>query len=88
MPLGTRGEVEATLSRYNTSRDGSVSRAMGTVVLHGPGMTVEVPTTTDVVTQMIASVHDEDIAWPVLARVCRECEWQMMDMESGRVFGA
>jgi len=85
--LGTLPEVEATLGRFNTSRDGSVPKSMGMVILHGPGMTVEIPTTNESVTQMIASVHDEDVAWSVLVRICKELDWNMMDVETGRVFG-
>lgn len=86
-PLGSRKEVEDALARFNTARDGSEPKGMGTLMLYGPGMTVELPTSFDTVSQLMASVNDEDIAWPVLVRMCRDLQWQMMDVESGRVFG-
>ena len=86
-PLGTRKELLQTLSCFNTGPDGGAPSTGGTEFLYGPGMVIEVPTTTDQVTQAIASISDEDIALPVLMKLCKQLQWRMMDIESGRMFG-
>jgi hypothetical protein len=86
-PLGTRKQVLQTLAGFNTSPDGGPPSTGGTEFLYGPGMVIEVPTTTDQVTQAIASISDEDIALPVLMKLCKQLQWRMMDIESGRMFG-
>lgn len=87
-PMGTIGEVKEVLARYNTAPDGSSrSASLGTEVLHGPGLIVELPTNQDEVTQALVTVIDDDIAWPVLSRLCKAAGWKMMDVETGRVFG-
>lgn len=84
-PLGRLREVRETLAAFNTSEDGSGSEHAPTLRLHGPGLTLEVATSADPVTQAMASINDESIAWPVLERICRSLRWRLMDMESGRV---
>jgi hypothetical protein len=86
-PLGSRKDVAAKLACFNTAPDGSPPSATGTEFLYGPGMVIEVPTTTDQVTQAIASINDEDIALPVLMKLCKMLQWRLMDIESGRTFG-
>lgn len=85
-PLGTLREVRTKLAAYNTAPDGGPGKAGGTEILYGPGLVIEVPTTLDSVTQAIVTMQDEDIAWPVLARLCKALGWTMMDMETGRMF--
>ena len=85
-PLGSRAEVTDILARHNTSTDGSDGSPMGMERLHGPGIIVQIPTTADDVTQAMVTIHDEDMAWPVLSRLCREAGWSMVDPESGRKF--
>ncbi|MDX2115561.1 MAG: hypothetical protein SFZ24_08065 [Planctomycetota bacterium] len=88
VPLGTLRQVQATLSEFNTSADGSNSpETFG--VLYGPGFLVQLPMVgpADPVSQVIVSLHEEDIAWPVLVRICRTLGWKMMDPQSGRTFG-
>lgn len=86
-PLGTLKEVFKTLADFNTSTDGSPDKGTGTRLLHGPGFVIEVATALDPVSQGIVTINDEDIALPVLFRLCRFVGWRMMDMESGRTFG-
>jgi hypothetical protein len=87
-PLGTHAEVRASLARYNTAPDGSArSKSAGTEVLHGPGMIVELATTTETVMQAMVTMTDDDIAWPVLERACRNLKWKLVDLETGRSFG-
>jgi len=86
--LGTLREVRAVLAGYNTAPDGSRSETLGIERLHGPGMVLELPNAADTVQQAMASVNDEDIAFPVLMKLCKARGWRLMDMESGRVFGA
>jgi len=85
-PLGTPKEVRESLARFNTASDGS-ARQTGTEVLHGPGMIVELPQGVDQVQQAMVTVLDDDIAWPVLSRVCRHLQWKMIDLETGMSFG-
>lgn len=88
VPMGTAAEVTRALARFNTAPDGSRrSSTSATAVLHGPGMIVEFPTATDEVTQAMVIVKDEDFAWPVLTRICKELNWALIDLESGRRFG-
>lgn len=84
-PLGRLASVLATLANFNTSCEAEPDVQQPTVRLYGPGMTMEVPTASDPLTQAIISVHDETTAWPVLERLGRATGWRLMDMESGRV---
>jgi hypothetical protein len=86
-PLGTRREVGEMLACFNTAADGAASSNGGTEFLYGPGMTVEIPTSTETVNQAIASISDDEIALPVLMNMCKKLGWKLMDIESGRVFG-
>lgn len=83
--LGSPGSLERTLRPYNIAPDGAKG-AMGTTSLYGPGLVIEIPSAADSVNQLMASVDDEETAWPVLARLCRELGWKLMDPESGRTF--
>jgi len=90
-PLGSVREVVTYLSSYNTSPDGSGASGMGENVgigfMYGPGFIVEVPVATEEVNQLMVTITDEDFAWAVLMRMCRQLQWKMMDPESGRTFG-
>lgn len=85
-PLGSLRQVREALANFNTAPDGGKAR-LGTEVLHGPGIVLEVPTGLDEVSQAMVTVLDEEIAWPVLSRLCKTLGWKMMDIESGRMFG-
>lgn len=85
VPLGTLREVRSLLERYNTSGDGTPAGVLER--LYGPGMVVELPTSGEVVNQAIAWLNDEDTAFPVLRRLCKETGWRLMDLETGRTFG-
>lgn len=84
-PMGSVRRITEQFSRFNTAPDGSP--ALTTVRLFGPGMVVELPQGFDQVTQAMVTVNEEDIAWPVLSRVCREFKWKMVDLDTGRSFG-
>ncbi len=84
--MGSRREVQASLARFNTAPDGS-SRNTGMDVLHGPGMVLEIPASNDEVLQAMVTVTDEEIALPVLLRLCKSLGWSMVDLETGRSFG-
>lgn len=90
-PLGELRDILDAMSRYNTAPDGGGPEGLGEVpgmaFLYGPGFTVEMPTTTEQVGQAIVNLLDEDFAWSVLGRMCKEQGWMMMDPESGRTFG-
>lgn len=84
--LGSLKDVRAALAACNTSGDGGVPDSGNPLErLYGPGMSVELATSADPVTQAIVHVNDEPIAWPVLERMCRSRAWRLMDMESGRM---
>ncbi len=83
--LGEPKELRTTLSKYNTHPDGS-PMSIGIDRLHGPGFIVEIPTGLDELRQIMVHINDQETAWPVLSRVCRELGWTMLDAESGRKF--
>lgn len=88
LPLGKFSSVVAQLANFNTTPDGSSSvESFG--VLYGPGFILQLPMvgSNDPVSQVIVTMHEEDIAWPVLMRICRTLSWKMMDPQSGRTFG-
>lgn len=83
--LGTQQEVRAVLATYNTARDGSEG-SMGIDRLYGPGFIVEIPTSLDELAQLMVHIDDDETAWPVMQRLCKETGWAMCDMETGRRF--
>ncbi|HLO42626.1 MAG TPA: hypothetical protein VK176_16505 [Phycisphaerales bacterium] len=85
--LGSAKEVRSILENYNTAPDGGPRKSLGTEMLHGPGMVVDIPTSSESITQVMATVTDEEIAWPVLSRLCKDRKWKLVDLESGRSFG-
>jgi hypothetical protein len=84
--LGTRREALRALEGFNTFPDGS---AEGFGEAYGPGIRVSLPMVgeDDAVSQLLVSVVEEEIAWPVLQRISRGLGWAMMDPETGRTFG-
>jgi hypothetical protein len=52
-------------------------------------MIVELPMgeAKDDVAQAMVTVTDEEIAMPVLLRMCKTLGWAMVDIETGRSFG-
>jgi len=85
--LGTPKEVCRALAEFNTGADGSETKRLGTLVLHGPGYTVEYASGHDELMQAMVVVNNMDFAWPVLSKICRANGWKMQDTESGQVFG-
>ncbi|HED54842.1 MAG TPA: hypothetical protein ENJ00_11685 [Phycisphaerales bacterium] len=84
--LGSPGAVERLLRSFNIAPDGGQGRAMGTETLYGPGLVLEIPSAADAINQLMVTVNDQDTAWSVLARMCRELELKMMDPETGQTF--
>lgn len=86
--LGTYRQVLRQLEPYNTGPDGS-KNPENIGVLYGPGLTVQMPMVgpDDPVMQVAVSLTEEDIAFPVLSRICRGLGWKLMDPTSGRTFG-
>lgn len=84
--LGPKVLFLDAIARYNTAPD-STSDSLG--VAFGPGFRVELPFVgdSDPISQALITVTEEDNAWPVLFRMCRENEWRLLDPESGRTFG-
>lgn len=90
-PLGELKELTKAMAGYNTAPDGSgpagVGEALGMAIFYGPGFTIEMPTGASEVSQAIVSLIDEDFAWSVLGKMCKQQGWKMMDPETGRTFG-
>lgn len=83
--LGTLREVREVLARFNTSGDDAPGKAdMGVFTMYGPGMILEVPTAQDEIGQLMVTMTDDDFAFPVLMRLCREQKWTLMDPETGQ----
>jgi hypothetical protein len=83
--IGSLAEVRAVLDRYNTGTDGTDSpNALGSMVLYGPGMVLEILADGGPVRQIMVTMTDDDFAFPVLTRVCREQKWTLLDPETGQ----
>lgn len=87
-PLGLPRQVREAFASFNTAPDGGPGPSSGIELLHGPGMTVELPAAGEKVDvqQAMITVTDDDIAWPVLSRACRANKWTLVDLESGQAF--
>ena len=86
-PLGAVRQICESLADFNTAPDGATEKSTTTRRLYGPGFVIELPTSVDPVTQGMVSVNDEDVALPVLFRICRTLKWRMTDLETGMSFG-
>lgn len=86
-PMGSLSDVRERLGDFNTAADGGPAKSYGTEFLYGPGYSVELPTGAEQVTQAIVSVNDDELALPVLMRMCKARGWKLVDIESGRTFG-
>lgn len=92
--MGSVKDVVATLKGFNCWPDGSgpegLGKSPGMALAYGPGLILEIPMmegASGEVAQVLATMTDEEFAFPVLMRLCRAAGWTMMDPESGRVFG-
>lgn len=86
-PLGTEREVSDKLAQYNTAADGAEVKRHGTMVLFGPGFTIEYARGHDEIAQAMVIVNNMDFGYPVLSKMCRALGWKMQDTESGQIFG-
>lgn len=84
--LGRLEEVQNLLKQFNCSGDGSPAASN---VVYGPGVVLQMPMADrdDPVNQILVSLVEDSVAWPVLTRICRVLGWKMMDPSSGRTFG-
>lgn len=85
-PLGTLAQIREMLADFNTAPDGGQNGSLGLERLHGPGFVLDLPTSIDKPMQVMASVNDDETAWPVLSRICRRLGWSMTDAESGQTY--
>lgn len=86
-PLGEQADILRILERYNTAPDNGPpgkKAELGLATLHGPGMVVEYSTADRSVRQLMVTMTDDDFAFPVLARLCREQRWALLDPETGQ----
>ncbi|MEL7472683.1 MAG: hypothetical protein AAGK04_05135 [Planctomycetota bacterium] len=84
--LGSPRAFEETVRPFNIAPDGA-ERKTGTLPLFGPGVVLEIALGQEQLAQALITVIDQDIAWPVLSRLCRELKWKMMDAATGQTFG-
>ena len=78
--LGTRDDVIKQLQKYNTSSSCEETPH----VLWGPGIRIDLPNQQDPIPQMLLTFEEEEIAWNVLIKLAKECQWLIQDTESGR----
>lgn len=78
-PIGTRDEIVKALEPLNTAPE-----RRGEDVLWGPGIRIDLPPEKDPVDQMLLTVVEEEIAFLVIMRIGRICQWRMLDPETGR----
>lgn len=78
--LGEKAEVIKSLRYLNTapSSDATIN------VLWGPGIRIDLPNEQDPVPQMLVTFTEEEIAWNVLIKIAKECNWMVQDTNSGR----
>ncbi len=84
-PMGRIGEIVELLRDFNTGPEDPSDPAPQ--FLYGPGITIQTPMTDGPVTQLLVTLVEEEIAWAVVARICKHAHWKMVDPESGRSFG-
>ncbi|MCK4871428.1 MAG: hypothetical protein KAS72_01770 [Phycisphaerales bacterium] len=84
-PIGSLREVLDTLTKYNTGPENTDDLAPQ--FLFGPGITVQMPLCDGPVTQLLVTIVEEELGWSVLARICSQQHWKMVDPETGRSFG-
>lgn len=87
--MGGLAQVLDALSRHNTAPDGSTPKS-SVLLLYGPGMLAEIAAAdgpASEIRQIMVTMTDDDFAFPILSRLCREQRWTMMDPETGRRFG-
>ena len=81
-PIGTRAEIVRELAGLNTAPERE-----GEDVLHGPGITIELPPS-EPVTQMLMNIVEEEIGWQVITRLAKALDWKIMDTATGRELNA
>ena len=86
-PLGSEREFCEKLVPFNTAPDGAQIKRLGTMVLHGPGYTIEYAMGHDQIMQAMVVVNNMDFGYPVLSKMCKTLGWKMQDTESGQIFG-
>ena len=81
IPLGDRRDILIILAQHNIAPD-----MPGGEFLYGPGITIQIPLTGNRdINQLLCSLQDEDVAWPVLMKLIPDTNWALMDPDSGRV---
>ena len=78
--IGARAELLDQLSHYNTAPESGDADD----ILYGPGIRIELPPG-DPINQLLLSVTEEEIAWPVMLRLCRDFHWSILDPNTGRM---
>jgi hypothetical protein len=78
--LGSRREIVASLTTFNTAPD----REGADETLYGPGILISLPPEADPVTQMLVVITEEEIGWQVVLRLGKHFKWKLVDMSTGR----
>ena len=76
--IGSRTEIIQSLALRNT-----VAEIDGGDILYGPGVDIELSPGQDPVLQMLLTITDDDIAWPVIQRLAKDLQWKLLDPVKG-----
>lgn len=79
-PIASRRELLRSLARLNTAPEAETAQD----VLYGPGLRIELAPGQDPVTQMLVTINEEEIGWPMLLRLASHLQWKLVDPSSGR----
>ena len=79
-PIGSRRDIGRKLADRNTGPESEQAHD----VFYGPGIRIELTPNQDPITQMLVTVTEEEIGWPVLTRLVKEFNWKLLDPNSGR----
>ncbi len=79
--IGSRMDVVKSLELRNTCAE-----IEGGEIMYGPGVNIELTPNQDPILQMLLTITDDDIAWPVIMRLAKDLQWKILDPSSGREF--
>jgi hypothetical protein len=77
--LGGRKDLIAALASLNTGPE-----RPGEDLLWGPGFQLELTPNQDPVQQMLLTITEDEIAWLAIMRLARQCQWRIIDLETGQ----
>lgn len=78
-PIGRRDEIVFDLARFNTGPENQ-----GDDILYGPGIMIELPPSEPIISQMLMTIIEDEIAWLVIMRLAKNFQWKIVDPNTGR----